>query len=189
MSSTGERLARGGLYRLLARLWLREIDGPFLEQLGSGQLGGAFADAGGVLPTLVTGEQVEALEVEFCRLFLGPSKHFPPYQSVWQAGQLEGEACQSVREFAAVVQYDIEAAAPGVMVDHLAVQLDLMGHVLGSELRGPAEVVDEWEALFFAAHLAWPEPLLVAVLERAESEFYASMVSLTRSFLQSESAP
>ncbi|MEE2990151.1 MAG: molecular chaperone TorD family protein [Planctomycetota bacterium] len=187
MSSSEERSARSGLYRLLARLWLREIDGPFLERLGSGSLGGAFAEAGGVLPTLVTGEQVEALEVEFCRLFLGPSKHFPPYQSVWQAGQLEGEACRSVRDFAAVVHYDIDAAAPGVMVDHLAVQLGLMGHVLGTDMGGPAEVVDEWEALFFASHLQWPEPLLVGVMERVESEFYASMISLTRAFLQSES--
>ena len=187
MSRSQDRLARSGLYRLLARLWLREADVHLLHQLGSGALGEAFLNAGGVLPALVTGETVEDLAVDYCQLFLGPSQHFPPYQSVWQAGQFEGEASKSVREFAEVVRYDATAAAPGGMVDHLGVQFDLMGHLLAADGDTTEAVIDEMAAVFFAAHLMWPGTLLDAAQTRAQSEFYGSMLALTQSFLDLES--
>ena len=181
-----DKLGRSGLYRLLARLWLREVDTPLLERLSDGLLGEAFVAAGGVLPEAVTGETVEGLAVDYCQLFLGPSRHCPPYQSVWEAGQFEGEAGTSVREFAEVVRYDPEAALPGGMVDHLGVQLDLMGHLLAGEVEAEEGVVEEVAGAFYSAHLAWPETLLSATKERAETEFSRSMLTLTGAFLDIE---
>jgi len=187
VSTTEDRLARGGLYRLLARLWLREVDGPLLQQLGKGELGAAYVAAGGWLPPLATADIVEDLEIDFCQLFLGPTQHLPPYQSVWQDGKLEGQACQSMRDFADVIRYDLAEAAPGIMPDHLGLQLDLMGHVTASERVEDSGALDEWEDAFFAMHLGWPGPLLEAAEDRAETAFYVSLVSMTRGFLRSES--
>ena len=182
-----EKLGRSGLYRLLARLWLREVDTPLLERLSDGLLAEAFLAAGGVLPAVVTGETVESLAVDYCQLFLGPSRHCPPYQSVWESGQFEGEAGTSVREFAEVVRYDPEVALPGGMVDHLGVQLDLMGHLLAGEVEAEEGVVEEVAAAFYSAHLTWPKPLLATAQERAQTSFYRSMLALTGAFLETES--
>ena len=189
-----DQAGRSGLYRLLGRLWLREVDAPLLNQLSDGVLGEAFVAAGGVSPGLVTGETVETLAVDYCQLFLGPSGHFPPYQSVWEAGQFEGEAANSVREYAEVVRYDPAGVLPGGMVDHLGVQLDLMGHLLAGGVEGDdgvaaeAEdnVIEEVSNAFYSSHLAWPETLLSATKERAKTEFYRSMLTLTGAFLDVE---
>ena len=187
-----DKPGRSGVYRLLGRLWLREVDAPLLEQLSDGVLGEAFVAAGGVSPSLVTGETVESLAVDYCQLFLGPSGHFPPYQSVWEAGQFEGEAAKSVREFAEVVGYDPAGVLPGGMVDHLGVQLDLMGHLLSggvdAEDSADAEdnIIDEVSDAFYSAHLTWPDTLLSATRERAKTAFYRSMLTLTGEFLDTE---
>ena len=195
MAFSQESLARSGLYRLLARLWLREVDGPLLHRLCAGARGEAFLGAGGVVPEPVGRETVETLAVDYCQLFLGPSRHFPPYQSVWQGGQFEGEACSSVRQFGEVVHYDGSSVAPGVMVDHLGVQLDLMGHALQEAAveevatdHVATDHVEQFAEAFFAAHLKWPEPLLAAAAERAQSDFYRSVVTITADFLRTEGA-
>ena len=181
-----ENAGRSGVYRLLGRLWLQEVDTLLLNQLGRGDLGAAFENAGGVVPTLVTGETVEDLAVDFCQLFLGPSQHCPPYQSVWETGQFEGEAGNSMLGFAEVVRYDPSAVLPGGMLDHLGLQLDLMGHLLGGSIAGETQIVEEVANAFYSAHLSWPEPLLVAAQERARTAFYRSLLKLTGEFLETE---
>ncbi|MEE3373296.1 MAG: molecular chaperone TorD family protein [Planctomycetota bacterium] len=187
MPTSQENVGRSGVYRLLGRLWLREVDSLLLNQLSRGDLGAAFATAGGVVPALVTGETVEDLEVDFCQLFLGPSRHCPPYQSVWETGQFEGEAGKSVLGFAEVVRYEPSAVLSGGMLDHLGVQLDLMGHLLGGGIEGETQVIEEVANAFYSAHLTWPEPLLSAAQERARTAFYRSMLKLTGEFLETES--
>ena len=181
-----DNAGRSGVYRLLGRLWLREVDAPLLNQLSDGVLGETFVAAGGVSPAPVTGETVESLAVDYCQLFLGPSGHFPPYQSVWEAGQFEGEAAKSVREFAEVVRYDPTGVLPGGMVDHLGVQLDLMGYLLSGGLAAEDHVIEEVSNAFYSSHLAWPDTLLSATAERAKTAFYRSMLTLTGAFLDSE---
>ena len=186
MRRSQDNAGRSGVYRLLGRLWLREVDAPLLNQLSDGVLGETFVAAGGVSPGLVTGETLESLAVDYCQLFLGPSGHFPPYQSVWEAGQFEGEAAKSVREFAEVVRYDPTGVLPGGMVDHLGVQLDLMGHLLSGGLDAEDHVIEELSNAFFSSHLTWPDTLLSATAERAKTAFYRSMLTLTGAFLDSE---
>ena len=79
-----ESAARSGLYRLLGRLWLREMDQDALRELGRPPLCDSFVNAGGVLPTNDDLEMIEQLAVDYCQLFVGPAGHLPPVQSVWQ---------------------------------------------------------------------------------------------------------
>ncbi len=77
------------------------------------------------------------------------------------------------------------------MLDHLGVQLDVMGHILGSvndldERSIPTIPAEEVARTFFVKHLSWPTPLIKAAKEQAESHFYRSMIQLTEDFLGSE---
>ena len=78
------------------------------------------------------------------------------------------------------------------MVDHLGVQLDLMGHLLSggvdAEDSADAEdnIIDEVSDAFYSAHLTWPDTLLSATRERAKTAFYRSMLTLTGEFLDTE---
>ena len=77
------------------------------------------------------------------------------------------------------------------MLDHLGVQLDVMGHLLDhidmspDDTDGASQI---WELIhsFYAAHLMWPSDLFDAVIKRAETDFYRSFVVMTQTFLNSE---
>lgn len=188
--TTPEASARSVVYRLLARLWLRELDGPSLRVLRSPPLCDAFAEAGGRLP----GDDdaaIEALAIDYCQLFIGPANHLPPFQSVWQSGQFESDAIASVKGHAEVVGYDIATLPSGVMLDHLGVQLDVMGHILARIATwqpdsGRLDDVSEVARSFFAKHLTWPSRLLAIAAQKATTEFYRSTIALTGEFLDKE---
>ena len=188
---TGDESARSSMYRLLGRIWLREIDRDFLSQLCSSPLREAFITAGGKLPADDSGAAVEPLAIDYCQLFIGPSNHLPPYQSVWQAGQFNGKPTDSMRKFIDGCGYDVTSLPRGVMLDHFGVQLGVMGHVLskGAALKphsAEATVARDVAIHFFHAHLRWAPPLLEAAAVRAGSDFYRSTISLTEDFLRSE---
>jgi TorA maturation chaperone TorD len=190
MPST-EAVARSGTYQLLARLWLREVDRDLARELSSPPLSDFFVAAGGVLPLDDDDETFEQLAIEYCRLFIGPTGHLPPYQSVWQSGQFQGTTTASMETFIDVACYDIAALPSGIMLDHLGVQLDVMAHILGqfsTSKSEPAihECLPELAQRFFATHLMWPTELLEAASRRAKTGFYCSMIMLTRGFLDSE---
>mgnify|MGYP002626373304 CR=1 FL=1 len=178
-----ELTARSGMYRLLARIWLREVDQSLLQQLASAEMRDAFVGAGGALPADDSDETIEELAIDYCQLFLGPKDHLPPFQSVWQSGQFEATDSESMQQFIEVVRYDSSHIPQGTMPDHLGLQLDLMAHLLGSS---PGEEVQEVASYFFARHLQWPDGLLERASHLAKTDFYRSAVSLTREFLAAE---
>ena len=184
-------VARSGLYRLLARFWLREVDADFLRQLQSISLCNEFVESGGVLPEDDGRLTSEQLAIDYCRLFIGPSDHLPPYQSVWQSGQFQEAASASMKRFVEIAGYQAGVLSEGMMLDHLGVQLDLMGQVLEQYAGWPVEMADreavlELASAFFATHLVWPIELLETAARRAETDFYRSVIFLTRNFLESE---
>ncbi len=166
-----------GVYTLLSRLWLREIDDELISDLGRDPLRQAFVVLGGVVPH----ESLDELAVEYCRLFIGPRDHLPPVQSVWQRAQLHSETTTSVRTFAEILGYEMPV---GNMFDHLGIELDLMAHaILGIQGQSCEPSYEEIAGEFFRRHLTWPTPLLDAAVERSISPFYRSMVQITRDFL------
>ena len=183
--------ARSSIYRLLARLWLREVDCTLVRKLRSEPLCESFVAAGGILPDGDDELTIEQLAIDYCRLFVGPMDHLPPCQSVWQTGQFQGTTTTSMKNIIEVVRYDIEVLPSGMMFDHLGVQLDVMGHILGqmSYERSQLENLDQVLELansFFNAHLLWPAELLEAATQRAATNFYRSSVRMTHEFLKSE---
>ena len=180
--------ARSGVYRLLARLWLREVDHGFLDRLSTPPLSELYVGAGGWLPEAFDDETVEQLEIDYCRLFVGPVDHLPPCQSVWQSGQFQGSAVESMSRFMKVIHYAVDGLPAGIMLDHLGVQLDVMVRILEHLSALPAdskdrEAVSELAQSYFAAHLSWPSQLFEAAASRASSDFYRCMIGMTREFL------
>jgi TorA maturation chaperone TorD len=78
------------------------------------------------------------------------------------------------------------------MVDHLAVQLDLMASLVDaiSQITDESRLADARELRldYFRKHLAWPTRLLTAAAQRAESDFYRSVIEMTAAFLETERA-
>ncbi len=183
-----EAAACSGTYRLLARLWLREVDRELLQRLCSPPLCDAFVEAGGILPADVDDATIEQLAVDYCQLFIGPANHLPPFQSVWQTGQFQGATAASMKTFVDVVGYNTVALPSGTMLDHLGVQLDVMGHILGQiatwqpEREGLNHVLELADS-YFDMHLTWPAKLLEIAAPRATTQFYRSTIMLTGALL------
>ena len=182
-----ELVAISGTYRLLARLWLREVDVELLELLSSPEACQLFSSVGGQLPPddQSAQEAIEQLAIEYCHLFIGPKNHLPPVQSVWQSGQFQSQAVGSMRDFFEVANYQFEGSN---VPDHLGVQLDVMAQLCES---AAAEQRDEHVDVlrqFYLRHLTWPSRLIDGVLQRDGSAFYRSVAEVTREFLQQEQA-
>ena len=186
--------SRSGLYHLLSRLWIREVDEKLLRQLLSSPLCESFTEAGGILPTSQNvSESVEQLAIEYCRLFVGPTDHLPPYQSVWQEGQFQGSMIGSMENFCAALGYDTSLLGGSIMKDHLGIQLDVMGHIL--DLVSQRTHEDEFQhsllvfaQTFYQTHLTWATKLFDAASQKTTTDFYRSVVLLTQHFLASETA-
>lgn len=180
--SLEEAAALAGMYRLLGRLWVREIDEATLCELQREPLRTSFEAAGGFLPNEVNANTLEELAIDYCRLLIGPKDHVPPFQSVWQDGQLLGETTTSMSQFMDIVGYDAAALPDGVMLDHFGVQLDVMGHIFQQFDLQPnaADAIREIADRFHAAHLAWILTPLNSARRKATSDFYRSIIELTR---------
>jgi len=190
-STPDEVAALAGIYGLLARLWLREVDASLLEELHSPPLCECFAQAGGILPKKDDADAIEELAIDYCQLFVGPSGHLPPFQSVWQNGQFQGDAAASMKEWAEVIGYEPAFSTSATMLDHLGVQLDVMGCILNQcpSTQGKSDrnnFLNRVARTFFCQHLTWPTTLLEVAVERANSKFYLSMMQMMQDFLKFE---
>lgn len=179
------------MYRLLARLWLRELDAANARLLGSAPWSKLLAEVGATVPESDSDQCLEQLAQDYCQLFIGPSDHLPPYQSVWEDGVLQSTAASSMQTFAEIVGYPVAEIPPGTMLDHLGVQLDMLGYLLKQlgESLPPNGAAEQLASSFFAKHLQWPERLLGLAEQRAATRFYRGLVVVTREFLGTERAP
>lgn len=169
---------RAAVYDVLAGLWRDEPSDELMSLLSQ--------TAGDSIPTAWmelaenAGADCDDLAVEFTRLFIGPKEHLPPFQSVWQERQLEGEAAASMRKYGEVI--GIERAD-----DHLSTQLHAMSQILGEVGgAGPDTKLASLAVAFGRDHLTWPQEFLAAVERRTGSPFYRSLAKTTREFLAGE---
>jgi len=182
---------RAGVYHLLARLWIQEIDRDLLDQLQHDAFGQAYRAAGGSLPPLKVSEQfIEDLQLDYCRLFLGPQGHKPPVQSIWQEGHFEGAAAAALAR--TVNDLGLESALNASLPhDHIGNILALYGSLLAAmETHQPppdAELCNLAVALF-REHLTWIPEFAQAAAQRCETEFYRGCLSVTQRFLTLESS-
>lgn len=188
-TENSEPLQRSLVYELLAWLWAQEPD-EVLKQLDEEPLASAWRGLGGIIPDVTSDAVRSALDEEYCRLFIGPSGHLPPMQSVWMSGELDKGVKASLSEFDAVVDF----APPWkftTMPDHLGNQLWAMGQILRKSVglsNTDGRLAEDLASQFFSAHLSWADPLLNAVIDRERDGFYGTVASITRDFLKDESA-
>ena len=190
VSTQDELTARNGIYRLLGLLWREELSEALLVELRSPEVHAAFESVGLHLPRPES-EVVSELAIDYCQLFVGPKGHLPPYQSVWQNGQLCGDATASMTRFIEVGRYEVTHLSNGQFVDHFGVQLDLMAHLLkqlASCKAAEKETIAEVIAAYANNHLRWPSQLLEQIVPKAKTEFYGSLATATQEFLKHDLA-
>lgn len=120
--------ARRDLYALTARLFAAEVDVALYRALAAQDVLGLI-DA--ELSALGEARALEALAVEFCRLFLGPQAPCVPYASA-QRGEalLGGRARTRLEAFLHRVGFTFDAVAMRIASpDHLAVELAVLAHL------------------------------------------------------------
>ena len=182
---------RAAVYALLARLWGRELSAELLAELQQDELRKAYETAGGFVPQDSTDEVLDQLTMDYCQLFLGPSGHLPPYQSVWSEGRFEGVTTTSLREYVEILNDAGNWSATNPL-DHLSIQLDMMAYILNAQAETSDDVAANREAAhhlamhFFHDHIGWAIPLCQAAQGRSESEFYRQLSKMTGNFIEDE---
>ncbi len=185
------------VYFLLARLWNHEVDAPTLQQLASDKVVEVYVEAGGWAPNAseIDESLIDALAVEYCQCFLGPKGHLPPHQSVVAHSRFQGDCCDSIKEYAKLIDPPVLLAAEQRMVDHAAYLLTMMGK-LHLDLQHAIDVADEdacraiecTRIEFFQQHVLWLTEYCTAAISRAQSEFYCGVFAVTEALLRSESS-
>ena len=182
--------AIGSVYRLISRLLISEVDADFLSILNRIPQRDAFIELGGVLPKSNDSDTIDDLAADYCRLIIGPSGHFPPYQSVWEHGQFQSQTIESMQSYSGIVRYTPSEAVGQMMLDHLGIQLDLMAHILTQiptvSSASDRESVIEIASAFSIDHLQWADSMLSAASDKAQTDFYQSAMKLIAQFLDSE---
>ncbi len=147
----------------------------------------------------------ESLRQDFDDLFRVPgSKYVTPYESVYLDGPLEingrskartcGPSMQAVSAFYSRIGLEVVPGYPELR-DYIGLELSCMEYLCARE-TGFLEAGDESSAqksaalqrLFLEEHLSrWFPGLEAAIREKAETEFYRKLASLTHEWLKRES--
>jgi len=189
--------ARSGLYGLLAAAFRAEPTAALLREMAAPAVRGAMA-AVGAAPETDADADVEALAVEYARLFIGPGDHVAPYASVHLGGDgasLWGEKTAWVKNFIEDAGFDYRPDYHG-LPDHIAVELEFMQAMTAEEAaaleKGDGERaarIRRAETAFVTEHLAtWAPAFCRQVIDRAELPFYRALARVTAGFIASEAA-
>lgn len=187
-----------GLYRLLRRLFDREIDADFLAQADNGDLKDALALCNLKLPHPGSECQpwLDQMATEFAYLFIGPGAHLSPHESVQAVagGLLNGPQTVAVRRFILLSGFDFKTDNRRYP-DHLCSELEfmecLLAHELNALLKGNQEEAAKSQMLqqeFFRLHLStWLKKFCDKVYARANLDFYKQLALTTAEFTAIES--
>lgn len=167
-SAADGELAAG--YAVLARCW-REPDATLLAAIENG----ALAD---VVPEIQS-PSLDALRTEHTRLFVGPAgPPCPPYESVYrdEGRQVLGPSTEAVVRWYRTYGLGLDPAV-GDLPDHVAAELEFLGHLLGRGETAAAErFVHEHPRRWFPAFLDDVET-------SAREPFYRALAVATRDLL------
>jgi TorA maturation chaperone TorD len=157
------------------------------------QLGPAFAEDARALAEAFAAEDLQALSIDYTRLFIGPVDRLAsPYEAAW-IGR-EG-ASPEVPVLALYAEGGFEVADEFLdLPDHVAAELEflylLIFRAVEAGARGDVDALGRWEGLerrFLAAHLgAWAEPLRGAMEQGATTAFYRALGDATLRFVRAE---
>jgi TorA maturation chaperone TorD len=180
MTAPLEVTARRDLYALTARLFAAEVDVALYRAL-------AAQDALGLIDVELSalGEKraLEALAVEFCRLFIGPQPLCIPYASAHRGeALLGGRARTRLETFLHRVGFPFDAVAMRLASpDHLAVELAVLAHLY--TWTDTATAIHE----FLCDHvLPWAPEYCEQVATTAALDFYRTTARLVAALLAEE---
>jgi len=195
--SQAETQARQGLYRLLAHLYREEIDTELLQRFEQDGTLEALQAAG--LDLEISGDRsawLERLAIEYTRLFVGPGRHVPPYESVHAPKSdhlLNNERTAMVRRFITAAGFNFEPSY-SVYPDHISTEFEFMEALINHQLTSDAEG-DSSESTtsrmlqkeFTLRHLSiWIPAFCDRLLQQAKLPLYASLAQITKQFMEME---
>ncbi len=139
--------------------------------------------------------ELEALEVDYTRLFVGPFKVLAaPYGSVYlEDNRMIGESTIDVQKCYEHEGLDIVIKdAP----DHVAMELEFMYYLIAKEIEATenenqqnVELCRQGQLSFLQTHLArWMPHFAENVLKNAQTDFYKELARLSNTFVQNDKA-
>lgn len=142
-------------------------------------------------------QDLQALLVDYTRLFLGPARPLAaPYGSIWLTGDpaLMQESTVAVLDLYRKVGFDIDEDLRD-LPDHVAVEMEFLYLLIFAECqasggKAAAGSARDLKHRFLTQHLAaWIGPFTRAVEAGAACGFYRELAALTRRFVQMEAGP
>lgn len=171
---------RAGCYELFSRFLIQEVDAATLDLLHTQRWARELAELSIRVPES-TEQNREDLAVDYCRIFIGPKDFCPPYQSVWENGQFQGQVVTSMSEFLDVIQPLTSMSTK----DHVGLQFEIMSQILRYQEKTAGESFGLPEN-FFRSHVAWAKKMLPKAINLAETDFYRDLLSCCRDFVDDE---
>jgi TorA maturation chaperone TorD len=142
----------------------------------------------------------DQLEIEYNRLFVGPSRvPCPPYESVHRSdrpdmerGLVLGPSVADVKKMYAEAGLAVSADFKD-LPDHIAVELEFMYYLCSKELEtrtdSPQGMWRDTQRRFFESHLEpWADVFAAKILASTQSPYYRLAANLLRELLQDERA-
>ena len=196
-------MARANVYGLLADVFRESPSGLLLLKLGEPEFSGSLKALGLSLDE-VFGEVphrqlVEDLAIEYTRLFIGPSNHISPHESMHcdvrfgEKKALWGDQTVAVKKFMQAAGMEIDDGFGG-MPDHISAELEFMQQLLQNECDAWVNEDDELacnilsiEKKFYDEHLSqWVANFCDTVIELSKHVFYAQFCEVTKGYMSFE---
>ena len=191
--------ARGEAYKLLAECYYLPTPAltrtlTDLEQQMSGVCTEAMFYIKKMYEEVKRLDDLDALSLDFSRLFLGPYKlHAPPYGSVYLDGerQIMGKSTLEVRNKYREAGLDISTDFRNPP-DHIAAELEFMYFLIfkqveairNSDIETTLNFIEKQRA-FLREHLgAWVFDFADITEEKAETDFYKNLARATKTFIE-----
>ncbi|MBU1599719.1 molecular chaperone TorD family protein [bacterium] len=196
LSKAEESKRISAIYKLLSRVFMREVDAGFLRQLRTEcfyeTLKGVGINLG---PEFLNQEEdalLENLAVEYAYLFIVPGKVYL-YESVYSdSGLLYGEPAKQVEDF--YQKCGLKVTDDTLMPDHIGLELELMSYLKQRQFEAGEEGneagVLKWTELaqeFMGAHPGkWAEEFFSSVQQESLDPFYKQMAELGKRLMEIE---
>lgn len=187
----------GAVYKLLSKVFIREVDAQFLRQLKTpcfyNSLKSAGIDFGDKFINQNERELLENLAVEYARLFIIPGCNVYLYESVYTdtAKMFYGKSAQQVKDF--YQRCGMEIVDKTLMPNHIGLELELMSYLKQKEaeaLENGKQDASRWQKLqkeFISTHLGkWATQFFSRVEEEAKHPFYKEMAKLGKQLIKEE---
>lgn len=194
---------RSMIYGFLASIYRQEVSSDLLRQIKDPRFLGVLSKLGLELNNgffkRPEKELLEAMAVEYARLFLGPGKHISPHESVHhkredgQWGRLWGESTVEVKKIIESSGLEYRSEYTG-LPDHISVELEFMQQVIQREEQAwqdddkeTALLCLEQEKKFVNEHLLrWIPDFCEKVIKAADLPVYREIARLTKTFMEFE---